>query len=70
MEEEIRFCPNCGHEGHDVECPICLIKMESLDAEIEKLAEAEKDDEEKDITDVDTQVSLEEAEKEEENSEA
>ena len=39
--EQLKFCPNCGHEGHDDECPVCQVKMESLNAEVEKLAEAE-----------------------------
>jgi len=67
--EDLKFCPNCGHEGHDDECPVCQIKMESLNAEVEKLAEAEKEDEIDDLTDPTERVSLEEeAEKEEENN--
>jgi hypothetical protein len=65
--EELKFCPNCGHEGHDDECPVCQVKMESLSAEVDKLAEAEKDDETDDLTDPAEQVSLE-AEAEEEQS--
>ena len=37
-----RFCPLCGYEGEDVTCPVCDGKTESLDAEIEKIAELEK----------------------------
>lgn len=42
LEESLKFCPVCGHEGHDEICPVCNQKMESLDAEIEKLAEKEE----------------------------
>lgn len=67
--ESLKFCPNCGHEGHDDECPVCQVKMESLSAEVDKLAEAEKEDETDDLTDPSEQVSLEaEAEKESEEN--
>ena len=46
--EGLKFCPSCGYEGTDIICPVCNQKMESLDAEIEKLAEKE---ESKDLTD-------------------
>lgn len=46
-EEGLKFCPICGHEGNDEMCPVCNQKMESLDLEIEKLAEKEKS---KDLT--------------------
>ena len=55
----MRFCPHCGYEGADIECPVCQVKMESLNAEVEKLAEAEKEDETDDLTDPAEQVSLE-----------
>lgn len=64
--EDLKFCPNCGHEGNDDECPVCQTKMESLNAEVEKLAEAEQEDKTEDLTDPLVPVSLEEeAEKEE-----
>ncbi len=59
-EEGLKFCPICGHEGNDEMCPVCNEKMESLDVEVEKLAEKE---EEKDLTEdagLDGDVSLEE----------
>ena len=45
MEDEItkykNFCPTCGYEGNDIECPICHIPMESLDNEIDKIKKKE-----------------------------
>ncbi len=42
MEEEIltedrKFCPACGYEGSDVNCPACLTPMVSLSDEAERL---------------------------------
>lgn len=66
VENDMRFCPHCGYEGADIECPVCQTKMESLNAEVEKLAEAEQEDKTEDLTDPLVPVSLEEeAEKEE-----
>jgi hypothetical protein len=42
--DELKFCPVCGHEGHDETCPVCNEKMASIDAEVEKLAEKENED--------------------------
>lgn len=39
--EDLKFCPLCGHEGHDDLCPVCNEKMASIDEEVEKLAEKE-----------------------------
>lgn len=36
-----RFCPVCGYEGDDLLCPVCNEKTESLDVEIDKVAELE-----------------------------
>jgi len=73
MEETIegaaKFCPVCGHEGNDVLCPVCNQKMESLDDEVNRVAELEK---KKDVTEdagLDDEVSLEEVAEEEEKSE-
>ena len=44
LNEEIRFCPSCGYEGTDFDCPACHIKMESQENEINKLAKEEKKD--------------------------
>ncbi|MCX6809458.1 MAG: hypothetical protein NTZ65_01780 [Candidatus Berkelbacteria bacterium] len=67
--DEMRFCPSCGHEGHDIICPSCNEKTESLAAEVDKLAQSEKEDKNKDLTEIDTPVSLEEeAEEEEKNT--
>jgi predicted nucleic acid-binding Zn-ribbon protein len=46
-EDSLKFCPHCGHEGHDDLCPVCNEKMASIDEEVEKLAEKE---EQKDLT--------------------
>lgn len=65
INEDIKFCPICGHEGTDVMCPVCNEKMESLNAEVERVADLEK---KKDITESAglEEVSLEEVAKEEE----
>ena len=60
---EIKFCPSCGHEGHDVICPACNEKMESLDAEVDRISKA--DNPEKDI--FDDATSLEEEQEKEES---
>jgi len=55
------FCPICGFEGHDLVCPVCGEKMESLKVELAKIEQIEKSD---DL--FDDEVSLEsEAEVEE-----
>lgn len=57
------FCPACGFEGNDLICPVCNIKMESLEHEVEKVAKIE---EKEDILD---DVSFEDA-YEQENKES
>jgi len=59
--EGLRFCPHCGHEGTDVDCPVCHLRMESLEEEVERIGKIE--DETKEIFD---DLSLE-AEGEKEN---
>ena len=69
IEDSVKFCPVCGHEGNDVTCPVCNEKMESLDDEVNRIAELEK---KKDITGnagLDDEVSLEEVAEEEEKGE-
>ena len=51
--DEIKFCPSCGYEGTDSDCPVCNIKMESQENEIKRLAKA---DEKEDLPD--DQLSL------------
>ncbi len=66
MEEGMKFCPICGHEGNDEMCPVCNQKMESLDAEVDRVADLEK---QKDLTEdagLDDEVSLEEVASKEE----
>ena len=68
--EEIKFCPICGHEGYDVTCPICDKKMESVDSEMDRILE--KDKESEDLLNVSLegeQVKEEQAEKENDKSE-
>lgn len=69
MEDEIikykNFCPTCGYEGNDIECPICHIPMESLDSEIDKIKK--KEDEMEDLIDGD--LSLEQEQQIEEKRE-
>ncbi len=38
----MRFCPNCGHEGTDLECPVCHIPMESLEDEVNRIGKLEE----------------------------
>lgn len=59
--DEAKFCPTCGFEGNDVMCPVCNIPMESLSAEVDRIAKAEENK-----SDIFDDVSLEgEQEKEE-----
>ena len=64
--EDIKFCPICGHEGNDVMCPICDQKMESLNQEIDRIAE-EEDKDKKEL--LGGEVSLEEEKIKEESDE-
>ena len=48
MEDDLKFCPVCGHEGNDDICPVCNQRMASIDEEVKKLEEKE---EQKDLTD-------------------
>jgi transcription elongation factor Elf1 len=41
--DEIRFCPSCGHEGHDLICPVCHQRTESLEDEVNRIAKIEND---------------------------
>lgn len=64
LEGSVKFCSKCGHEGNDVVCPVCGEKMQSLDDEISRVAEIEK---EEDVTEsADDTISLDEVAKEEE----
>jgi len=63
LMEDRRFCPICGHEGHDEMCPICNEKTHSLAQETERLAKVE--DEKSELFD-DPQESLETLEEQEE----
>ena len=69
MEDEItkykNFCPTCGYEGNDIECPICHIPMESLDNEIDKIKKKEGKTEDL----VDDDLSLEQEQQIEEKRE-
>jgi len=40
--DETKFCPTCGFEGNDIMCPICNAPMESLGAEVERIAKVEE----------------------------
>lgn len=66
-EAGVKFCPNCGHEGNDELCPICNEKMESLKEEVDRVADLEK---EKDVTETDDDLSLEEVASKEEAGDA
>lgn len=66
IEESVKFCPTCGHEGNDVVCPICDEKMASLDDEVKRVADLEKA---KDVTEPPEELSLEDVAKEEEKGE-
>lgn len=57
--ESMRFCPICGHEGHDIMCPVCNEPMESIDLEMDKIL-TEGDEDENGLFSDD--ISLEEAE--------
>lgn len=59
------FCPACGYEGNDMECPICHIAMDSLDSEIDKIKK--KEDEAEDL--IDNDLSLEQEQQIEEKRE-
>ena len=68
MEDENKFknfCPTCGYEGNDMECPVCHIPMESLDSEIDKIKE--KENEREDL--IDDSLSLEEEQQNEQKRE-